>query len=379
MLEFNHQNALELIARQLVERLGARSFAATKVLVAMSGGVDSSLCAWIMRELGFQVQGAFMKNWDEDDGSEYCDALDSWLSAQRVADYLSLELLQSSFSEQYWQRVFNHFLAEHRAGRTPNPDVLCNREIKFGAFIDYADSHDADFIVSGHYARLLGQPTQLWQSLDSSKDQSYFLHALSHEQLQRALMPLGSISKAQVRSWARELGLASHDRKDSTGICFIGERPMREFLQRYLQVDPGDIVDDSGSVLGQHQGLAFYTIGQRSGLGIGGVRGKAEAAWYVSGKDFANNRLLVVSGAEHPHLYRSKVYCEQMNWLQPAPEHCSAKLRYRQQQAECKLINHGDSCELIFPQPQRAVAPGQYAVLYQGQHCLGGGVITSAM
>ena len=367
---------LQQIADELQQRVGERNFADVRVLVGMSGGVDSSLSAWLMRELGFQVQGAFMKNWDEDDGGEYCDALDSWLSAQRVADDLGIELLQLSFSEQYWEKVFSYFLNEHRAGRTPNPDVLCNKEIKFGAFLSYAEAADADFIVSGHYARIVGKEPMLLQGLDASKDQSYFLHALSPAQLARALMPLGSMRKQQVRAWAKSAGLVSHDRKDSTGICFIGERPMREFLQRYLPQERGEIVNDDGMVLGQHLGLAYYTIGQRSGLGIGGVKGLAEAAWYVAGKDFESNRLLVVAGGDHPALLSTSVYCEQFHWLAEPVSAASAKLRYRQQPDDCTIEALGaDTYKLSFAKPQRAACPGQYAVVYSGERCLGGGVI----
>ena len=371
--------SLAQIAGHLRPRLGGRDFGAVKVLVGMSGGVDSALSAWIMRELGFQVQGAFMKNWDEDDGGEYCDALDSWLSAQRVADDLGVELLQLSFSAEYWQRVFSHFLAEHRAGRTPNPDVLCNKEIKFGAFLAYADAHSADFIVSGHYARVAGAEPTLLQGVDAGKDQSYFLHALSRAQLARALLPLGYFRKSEVRAWARAVGLSNHDRKDSTGICFVGERPMREFLQRYLPKDPGAIVDEHGRVLGEHTGLVYYTIGQRSGLGIGGVRGAAEGAWYVAQKDFARNQLVVVMGADHPLLLSTEVRCEQVHWIEAPVTSCSAKLRYRQPQQSCELSACGASaCNLHFDQPQRAVCPGQYAVFYAGERCLGGGVIAQA-
>ena len=369
--------ALQQIADELQQRLGARAFTDVKVLVAMSGGVDSSLSAWIMRELGFRVQGAFMKNWDDDDGSEYCDALDSWLSAQRVADDLGIELRQLSFSAQYWQKVFSRFLEEHRAGRTPNPDILCNKEIKFGAFWDYAADNSADFIVSGHYARIVGDEPMLLQGLDASKDQSYFLHALSASQLARSLMPIGSLPKQQVREWAKAANLISHDRKDSTGICFIGERPMREFLARYLTQERGEIVNEDGQVLGEHLGLAYYTIGQRSGLGIGGVKGLPEAAWYVAGKDFAANHLLVVAGSEHPALFSKVVHCEQCHWLAAPVTAASAKLRYRQQQEDCSVELIGeDAYKLSFANPQRAVCPGQYAVLYAGERCLGGGVIS---
>src|SRR5579863_6969049 len=351
------------------------------VIVGLSGGVDSAVAALLLKEQGWSVQGLFMSNWEEDDA--YCTSAQDFQDARAVARELAIPLHRVSFAAQYRQRVFEHFLQEQRAGRTPNPDVLCNREIKFSLAIEYAQRLGASHFATGHYARLLrgARGIELHKALDASKDQSYFLHAVEPRYLEHALMPLGELDKASVRERARRAGLPVFDKPDSTGICFIGERPFREFLGRFVPAHPGPIESPEGEVLGNHEGLAFYTLGQRAGLHIGGRRGRAEQPWYVAAKNCARNALIVVQGQEHPLLFSSTLTTGPFHWLaQPYREamRCGVKVRYRQADQAALLEPRPDgTARITFEEPQRAVTPGQYAVVYQSDHCLGGAVIES--
>lgn len=361
-----------------------------RVVVGMSGGVDSSVAAWLLKQQGYDVLGLFMKNWEDDDDSEYCSSRQDWLDAASVADLIDVDIEAVNFAAEYKDRVFSDFLREYSAGRTPNPDVLCNAEIKFKAFLDHAMSLGAQYIATGHYARLRTVQTQdgpkheLLKALDHTKDQSYFLHRLTQSQLAKTLFPLGGIPKTEVRRIARSLSLPNAAKKDSTGICFIGERPFREFLSRYLPTQPGPIKTADGNVVGRHQGLSFYTLGQRKGLGIGGVKGRQHDdgtadAWYTARKDLERNTLYVVQGHEHPWLLSSRLQAQDASWVAgcaPAPGAYAAKTRYRQPDAACALqVSAPDGFELNFSEPQWAVTPGQSAVLYAGDVCLGGGII----
>ncbi len=348
----------------------------------MSGGVDSSVSAFLLQQQGFLVEGLFMKNWEEDDGTEYCTAKEDLADAQSVCDHLGIHLHTANFAAEYWDHVFAHFLQEYKAGRTPNPDILCNKEIKFKAFLEYAQALGADYIATGHYARLQrdGDNTLLLRGLDSNKDQSYFLYAVSGQQLNKALFPVGELEKHQVRSVAEQNGLVTHNKKDSTGICFIGERRFKDFLQQYLPAQPGNIVTPEGEIVGQHQGLMYHTIGQRQGLGIGGLKQFDEAPWYVAGKNLEANELLVVQGPEHPLLFSDHLYVEQLDWISGTPPNlplqCTAKIRYRQKdQAMTIIADADDRYRVNFEEPQRAIAAGQSAVFYLGEICLGGGII----
>jgi len=345
----------------------------------MSGGVDSAVAALLLRRAGCEVHGLYMSNWDDDD--DYCTGAQDFQDARATAAELGIPLHRVSFAEEYRKRVFDYFLGEYRAGRTPNPDVLCNREIKFGICLDYAARLGARRFATGHYARLehgTDGPVLL-KARDPEKDQSYFLHGVEREHFERVLFPLGELSKSQVRALAREAGLPVFDKPDSTGICFIGERPFREFLARYIPTTPGDIVTEHGAVVGRHRGLAFYTLGQRGGLEIGGRAGHDERPWYVAAKDLARNQLTAVQGHDHPLLVSHSLLTGPCNWLrQPEnPEiHAHIKVRYRQADQGCHASVRADgSLTVQFDEPQRAVTPGQFAVLYDGDRCLGGGVI----
>ncbi len=362
-----------------------------RVVVGMSGGVDSSVTAWLLKQQGYEVVGLFMKNWEDDDDSEYCSTRQDLLDAASVADLVGVEFEYVNFAAEYKDRVFADFLREYSAGRTPNPDVLCNAEIKFKAFLDHAMALGAEHIATGHYARVREVPTdgggsqfQLLKALDASKDQSYFLHRLNQAQLSRTLFPLGEIHKTEVRRIAHEIGLHNAAKKDSTGICFIGERPFREFLNRYLPTEPGPILTPEGQKVGRHEGLSFYTLGQRKGLGVGGVKGRQRddgtaEAWYVARKDLERNVLYVVQGHDHPWLLSSSLTAQDASWVAghpPAAGAYGAKTRYRQADAACLLGDAApETFSLDFTEPQWAVTPGQSAVLYDGEVCLGGGII----
>jgi len=356
----------------------------SKVIVGISGGVDSSVTALELLNQGHNVEALFMKNWDEDDGTEYCTARTDLEDAMRVCDKLNVELHTVNFAQQYWDNVFEHFLAEYNAGRTPNPDVLCNREIKFKVFADYAEKLGADFIATGHYARTshTNDGTRLLKGLDHNKDQSYFLHAVSHQQLAKTLFPIGEMEKSSVRAIAKKADLVTHDKKDSTGICFIGERRFKDFLERYLPANPGPIIDDNGNPMGKHSGLMFHTIGQRQGLGIGGVANAAQAPWYVAEKRLEDNTLIVVQGNQHELLFTNSLTAIDSHWIGEEPTlplKCKAKTRYRQEDQACTIIS-ADNGQLSveFDEPQRATTPGQYIVFYVDDHCLGGAVIQQA-
>ncbi len=354
----------------------------TRVIVGMSGGVDSSVTALVLQQQGYEVEGLFMKNWDEDDGTEYCTAKTDLADAAAVCEKLGIKLHTANFAAEYWDNVFEHFLAEYKAGRTPNPDILCNREIKFKVFLEYAETLGADRIATGHYARTQtrdGQ-TYLLKGLDPNKDQSYFLHAVEAAQFAKTLFPIGEMEKPAVRRLAEEYDLVTHNKKDSTGICFIGERRFRDFLEQYLPAQPGNIITPEGTVIGEHLGLMYHTIGQRQGLGIGGVKGAPEEPWYVAEKLLDTNELLVVQGKNDPrlfHLYLTAIDTHWINGEPPAQQfECMAKTRYRQpdQKAFVTVENDG-SVTVQFAEPQRAVTPGQSLVLYLGDRCLGGAVI----
>ena len=350
-----------------------------RVCVGLSGGVDSAVAALLLQRAGHAVEAVFMKNWEEDDTGDHCTAAEDYAAARAACAHLGIPLRAVNFATEYWDRVFEQFLAEHAAARTPNPDVLCNKEIKFRAFLDYAVGLGADFIATGHYARLTvraGRP-RLLTARDADKDQTYFLYALQASQLERVLFPIGELTKPEVRRLAHAAGLPNHDRRDSTGICFIGERDHRAFLARYLQPEPGEIRTLAGALMGTHAGLAFYTIGQRHGLGIGG----AGAPWYVVAKDPATRTLYVEQG-EHPALYSEALIATELSWVNepPAPDLAvGAKIRYRQRDQPCTLSwLDADTVRVQFQQPQRAVTPGQALVLYAGEECLGGGTIQRA-
>ena len=364
-----------------------------KVVIGMSGGVDSSVAAWMLKEQGYEVIGLFMKNWEDDDDSEYCSTRQDWIDAASVADVVGVDIEAVNFAAEYKDRVFAEFLREYQAGRTPNPDVLCNAEIKFKAFLDHAMKLGADLIATGHYARVRqnGAKFELLKALDSTKDQSYFLHRLNQAQLSKSLFPLGEIAKTEVRKIAEKLNLPNAAKKDSTGICFIGERPFREFLGRYLQHKPGPMKLDNGQTVGEHVGLSFYTLGQRKGIGIGGLKSHKNAdgtsePWFVARKDIANNTLYIVQGHDHPWLLSERLGAGQASWIAGEPpgvaytsRALSAKTRYRQADVPCTVTPEGpDRFTLDFTDPQWAVTPGQSAVLYDGDVCLGGGIIDTA-
>ncbi|TXH65776.1 MAG: tRNA 2-thiouridine(34) synthase MnmA [Tolumonas sp.] len=354
-----------------------------KVIVGMSGGVDSSVSAYLLQQQGYQVEGLFMKNWEEDDSDEYCSAATDLADAQAVCDKLGIKLHTVNFAAEYWDNVFELFLAEYKAGRTPNPDILCNKEIKFKAFLEFAaEDLGANYIATGHYVRRddsTGQ-ARLLRGLDNNKDQSYFLYTLGHEQVAQSLFPVGDLEKPQVRAIAEQLGLATAKKKDSTGICFIGERKFREFLARYLPAQPGAIETVEGKVIGEHQGLMYHTLGQRKGLRIGGLKDGDENPWYVVDKDVERNVLVVAQGHNHPRLYSDGLIAKQLHWVdrkeRTKPFDCVVKTRYRQQDIPCHVEPlDNDTIKVTFTSPQAAVTPGQSAVFYLGEECLGGGII----
>ena len=353
----------------------------------MSGGVDSSVTALLLQQQGYEVEGLFMKNWDEDDGTDYCTAREDLADAQAVADKLGIHLHTANFASEYWDNVFEYFLKEYQAGRTPNPDILCNREIKFKVFLDYAQILGADLIATGHYVRrnVSGAHTYLLKGLDNNKDQSYFLHAVDEYAFSKTLFPIGEMEKPEVRAIAEQHGLATAKKKDSTGICFIGERRFKDFLEQYLPAQPGDIETPEGKKIGTHHGLMYHTLGQRQGLGIGGLKDASEEPWYVAGKNLSSNVLIAVQGGEHPLLFTDTLQVSTLHWINGKPDHlsnkpfhCTAKTRYRQADQSCSIEKKSNGYEVRFDKPQRAVTPGQSLVLYQNETCLGGGVIESS-
>lgn len=354
-----------------------------KVIIGMSGGVDSSVSAWLLQQHGYQVEGLFMKNWEEDDNEEYCTAANDLADAQAVCRTLGITLHTVNFAAEYWDNVFVHFLAEYQAGRTPNPDILCNKKIKFKTFMEFATEElGGDFIATGHYVRCtsVNGKSLLLRGLDDNKDQSYFLYTLSHEQLAHCLFPIGELTKPKVRRIAARLGLATAAKKDSTGICFIGAKKFRDFLSRYLPMQPGAIISVNGQEVGRHQGLISYTLGQRKGLGIGGIRDGSENPWYVVDKDLGNNRLIVAQDHEHPRLMSTGLVTCQLHWVDREPLtdilHCKVKTRYRQQDIDCLVTpQQAGRLQVTFNQPVAAVTPGQSAVFYMAERCLGGGII----
>ena len=367
----------KLSAEQLAEN-GTK-----KVICGMSGGVDSSVSAFILQQQGYQVEGLFMKNWEEDDDTDYCTAAADLADAQAVCDKLGIKLHKINFAAEYWDNVFEHFLNEYKAGRTPNPDILCNKEIKFKAFLEYAaEDLGANYIATGHYVRRRGADdnAQLLRGLDANKDQSYFLYTLSSKQVGQSLFPVGDIEKPIVRAIAEDLDLITAKKKDSTGICFIGERKFKDFLARYLPAQPGNIRTVEGDIIGRHDGLMYHTLGQRKGLGIGGVKGASEEAWYVVEKDLVNNELIVAQGHDHSALLSTGLIAQQLHWVDRQrirePLRCTVKTRYRQTDVPCTIEPIDDeSIKVIFDEPQIAVTPGQSAVFYLDEVCLGGGII----
>lgn len=353
-----------------------------KVIIGMSGGVDSSVAAWLLREQGYTVEGLFMKNWEQDDTMDFCPAAQDLADAQAVCNQLRIPLHSVNFSELYWDKVFAHFLSEYEKGRTPNPDVLCNKEIKFNAFLNYALTMGADYIATGHYAKnkIEGTIGHLFKAKDRDKDQTYFLHAVEPSALAKTLFPIGDYNKPQIRGFAKELGLVTHAKKDSTGICFIGEKRFKNFLKEFILAKPGDIKNTNGDILGRHDGLMYYTIGQRQGLGIGGQQNSSDEPWYVVDKEVTTNTLFIAQGSQHPMLYAQGLICGPIHWLADnknnLPLTCYAKTRYRQLEQACMISpQDGNQHYVLFSTHQRAVTPGQYVVFYDKNQCLGGATI----
>ncbi|MCK5918804.1 MAG: tRNA 2-thiouridine(34) synthase MnmA [Cocleimonas sp.] len=356
----------------------------TRVIVGMSGGVDSSVAALLLLQQGYQVEGLFMKNWEEDDTEEYCTATTDLADAQSVSDQLGIKLHTVNFSTEYWDRVFEYFLEEYRSGRTPNPDILCNKEIKFKAFLDYAVDIGADYIATGHYARIdhsHSDNVRMLKGCDNNKDQSYFLYTLGQQQLSKSLFPVGELEKPVVRKLAEDAGFDTADKKDSTGICFIGERKFKDFLQRFIPAQPGEIISPEGDVIGEHQGLMYYTLGQRQGLRIGGLKTASDEPWFVVAKDLQKNHLIAGQGHQHPLLLKQQLHASQLHWVAGEPPadkfKCNAKIRYRQADEACRVVITNQIATVCFDQPQRAITPGQSIVFYDHEVCLGGGIIDS--
>ncbi len=357
-----------------------------KVVVGMSGGVDSSVAAYLLKQQGYDVIGVFMKNWEEDDTDDYCAAAEDMADAQSIADKLNIPFKTINFAVEYWDRVFEYFLEEYRSGRTPNPDIMCNKEIKFKAFLDYAKILGADFIATGHYARVEHNEdtSVMLRGLDNNKDQTYFLYTLQQQQLNKTLFPVGEYQKSEVRKIAQEQGFVTATKKDSTGICFIGERKFKDFLQQYLPAKPGNIEDGHGNVIGQHAGLMYHTLGQRKGIGIGGMHNASEEPWYAVEKDMNRNVLIVGQGHEHPLLLSKALIASQLHWVEPdklpTSFRCTAKCRYRQQDFGCHVEQLDEqNWKVTFDEPERAVTPGQSVVFYENAQCLGGGIIDTVI
>ena len=351
-----------------------------KVLLGLSGGVDSSVSGLILKNSGYQVDALFMRNWEDDDGSPYCSIKEDFLDAAFVADQLKIELFEENFSKEYKEKVFNYFLNELKLGRTPNPDILCNREIKFNSFFNYAMDAGYDFIATGHYVRNKKQKeiTTLLKGKDKGKDQSYFLHSITSEALAKSIFPLGTLNKTEVRKTAKKERLVTSEKKDSTGICFIGERPFPEFLKNYIPLDPGVIEDESGNEIGEHKGLAFYTLGQRQGLGIGGLKNSKNDPWYVAKKNLKNNTLIAVQGNNHPLLMSTQLETKDLKLINEIEEkefNGKAKVRYRQEDQDCFIEILDKTLKVKFKEKQRALTPGQSVVIYKNEVCLGGGEI----
>lgn len=357
---------------------------AKSVVVGMSGGVDSAVAAFLLKEQGYKVQCVFMKNWEDDDDEFYCSSEEDYSEALQVCDLLNVPLHSVNFSKEYRENVFSYFLTEYRLGRTPNPDILCNKEIKFKFFLDYALKLGADKIATGHYAKIIESDVKftLFKGIDDNKDQSYFLYLLGQKELSKAIFPLGDIPKEKVRIIAKENNFPNHDKKDSTGICFIGERDFKSFLQQYLPAQPGEIVTSDGKVVGKHDGLMYYTLGQRKGIGVGGGHGTTEEPWYVVNKDLEKNKLIIGQGHDHPDLYSKNISARQLHWIADAPQtfpfECSAKIRYRQKDQKCIINSINDRiASITFIEKQFAPTPGQSIVFYKVEQCLGGGIIES--
>jgi len=355
---------------------------AEQVVVGMSGGVDSAVATYLLKDQGYDVQCVFMKNWEDDDDEFYCSSEEDYSDALQICDILDLPLHSVNFSKEYRENVFSYFLSEYKSGRTPNPDILCNKEIKFKFFLDYAIKLGATRIATGHYAKIQNKDDKylLFKGIDTQKDQSYFLYLLGQKELSKAIFPLGGINKEEVRKIARENNFSNHDKKDSTGICFIGERDFKSFLQQYLPAQPGDIITTNGKIVGQHDGLMFYTLGQRKGIGVGGGHGKTEEPWYVEKKDLDKNYLVIGQGHDHPGLYSKYIKAGQLHWITSKPHKipfkCTAKIRYRQKDQKCIIVNIENGIASIkFTDKQFSPTPGQSIVFYDGEQCIGGGII----